>query len=209
MLCVCMLCCLGMNCKGDRQDQEPEAAEQMVARTVAEWEALAARAEAALAAAQSAAAPPPLVMPLPYFPYSGGASSETVVCSICLEPLRQWQLCSEVPVCRHVFHRECLGEWVRSSVKLDDGSLGAPVVLPHFPYTQQAGASSPSSEPVAACAICLDELRQGELCSEVPACHHIFHESCIRAWTKKMNSCPLCRAKIVPGGAPAAADDVV
>nr|CAB3467721.1 unnamed protein product [Digitaria exilis] len=94
----------------------------MVARTVAEWEALAARAEAALAAAQSAAAPPPLVMPLPYFPYSGGASSETVVCSICLEPLRQWQLCSEVP---------CLGEWVRSSgtcplcrAKIVPGSYG-------------------------------------------------------------------------------------
>ncbi|KAF8650567.1 hypothetical protein HU200_063942 [Digitaria exilis] len=168
--------------------------------------------------------PPPLLMPLPYFPYAGGASSETVVCSICLETLRQWQLCSEVP-------EECLGEWVRSSgtcplcrakivpgsgmrrlIKrrqqrgerrcrtLDDGSLGAPVVLPHFPYAQQAVA-----EP-AACAICLDELRHGELCSEVPACRHIFHESCIRAWTKKMNSCPLCRAKIVPGGAPAAAD---
>ncbi|CAL5043428.1 unnamed protein product [Urochloa decumbens] len=79
---------------------------------------------------------------------------------------------------------------------LAEECLRAPVVLPNFPYPrrqQQAG------EPPA-CAICLDDLRQGQLCSEVPACRHIFHEACIRAWARKKNSCPLCRAKIRRGG---------
>ncbi|PUZ61639.1 hypothetical protein GQ55_4G292500 [Panicum hallii var. hallii] len=94
-------CCL---C-AERPDQPAESPEQRVAR------ALAARAEATLAAQ---AAGPPVLRPLPYFPYAahGGVAAE---CSICLEPLRQWQLCSEVPTCRHVFHRECLGAWARSN----------------------------------------------------------------------------------------------
>lgn len=132
---VLMLCCLGCTCPEDQPDPGAEAAEQMVARTLAEMEALAARAEAVLAEHAAALAPPP-PPPLPYFPYAGqgGGASETVVCSICLEPLRQWQLCSEVPVCRHVFHRECLVEWARSNgscplcrAKIVPGSYGVAV----------------------------------------------------------------------------------
>ncbi|CAN6221745.1 unnamed protein product [Urochloa humidicola] len=96
-----------------RPDQLVET--QRLARRLAEWEELAARAEAALAAqaAAAAAVAPPVLMPLPYFPYA--AAETPAECSICLEPLRQWQLCSEVPACRHVFHRECLGAWASSS----------------------------------------------------------------------------------------------
>ncbi|CAN6221748.1 unnamed protein product [Urochloa humidicola] len=85
--------------------------------------------------------------------------------------------------------------------RLAEEGLRAPVVLPNFPYSRQQQAGEPP-----ACAICLDELRQGQLCSEVPACRHIFHEGCIRAWARKNNSCPLCRAKIV---AARHADDTV
>ncbi|CAN6214329.1 unnamed protein product [Urochloa humidicola] len=91
----------------------------------------------------------------------------------------------------------------------NEEQLRAPVVLPHFPYSAQARAAS---EPAAACAICLDELRPGQLCSEVPACRHVFHEGCIRAWAKKKNTCPLCRARVVLPRAAygvAAADDMV
>ncbi|RLM55996.1 RING-H2 finger protein ATL1C [Panicum miliaceum] len=107
VLFIAVCCCL---C-AERPDQPAESPEQSVARALAEWEALAARAEATLAAQ---AAAPPVLRPLPYFPYAahGGVAAE---CSICLEPLRQWQLCSEVPTCRHVFHRECLGAWARSN----------------------------------------------------------------------------------------------
>ncbi|TVU11757.1 hypothetical protein EJB05_45359, partial [Eragrostis curvula] len=88
----------------------------------------------------------------------------------------------------------------------DDNEQRNPVALPRFPYAQ---ARSPEPPPV--CAICLDELRQGQMCSEVPACRHMFHEACIRVWARRTNNCPLCRVRIVPGtaGAMAAADDMV
>ncbi|CAL5047174.1 unnamed protein product [Urochloa decumbens] len=92
----------------------------------------------------------------------------------------------------------------------NEEQLRAPVVLPHFPYPARAKAAA--SEPPPACAICLDELRQGQLCSEVPACRHVFHEGCIRAWAKKKNTCPLCRARVVLPRAAygvAAVDDMV
>ncbi|CAN6214326.1 unnamed protein product [Urochloa humidicola] len=78
---------------------------------------------------------------------------------------------------------------------LAEEGLRAPVVLPNFPYSRRQQAAGAAAPP--ACAICLDELRHGQLCSEVPACRHVFHEGCIRAWARKKNSCPLCRAKIV------------
>ncbi|RLN13333.1 RING-H2 finger protein ATL39-like [Panicum miliaceum] len=104
VLFVACCCCLCV----ERPDQPAESPEQRVAR------ALAARAEATLATQAAAAAAPPVLMPLPYFPYAA-RSGVAAECSICLEPLRQWQLCSEVPACRHVFHRECLGAWARSN----------------------------------------------------------------------------------------------
>ncbi|KAL6606981.1 hypothetical protein ACP70R_042634 [Stipagrostis hirtigluma subsp. patula] len=81
-----------------------------------------------------------------------------------------------------------------------------PVVLPYFPYAQ---GRKPETA-VQVCAICLDELRQGQLCSEVPSCRHVFHRDCISIWAKSNGSCPLCRAKIVPGAERVAvADDMV
>ena len=85
------------------------------------------------------------------------------------------------------------------------------MVLAHFPYPARARAAV-ASEPPPVCAIGLDELRPGQLCSEVPACRHIFHEECIRAWARKKNTCPLCRARVVLPRAAygiAAADDMV
>ncbi|CAN6164360.1 unnamed protein product [Urochloa humidicola] len=101
----------------------------------------------------------------------------------------------------------CMRIWFpRDCDELAEEGLRAPVVLPNFPYSRQQQAGAAASPEPPACAICLDELRQGQLCSEVPACRHIFHEGCIRAWARKKNSCPLCRAKIV---AARDADDMV
>ncbi|PAN25144.1 hypothetical protein PAHAL_4G279000 [Panicum hallii] len=78
------------------------------------------------------------------------------------------------------------------------------VVLPRFPY-----ARGRASETLV-CAICLEALRVGEACSEVPGCRHVFHGDCVGAWARSKGSCPLCRAKIVPGsGGAVAADDMV
>ncbi|TVU11755.1 hypothetical protein EJB05_45357, partial [Eragrostis curvula] len=76
--------------------------------------------------------------------------------------------------------------------------------LPYFPYAAQDGAS------VRICAICLEPLRHGQLCSEGLACHHVFHRDCLGAWAKNEGTCPLCRATIMPASdAVAAADDMV
>ncbi|TVU11771.1 hypothetical protein EJB05_45373, partial [Eragrostis curvula] len=82
-------------------------------------------------------------------------------------------------------------------------STGHPVAeLPCFPYAAVQGGR--------VCAICLEALRPGELCSEVPACGHVFHGNCVAAWARSKGSCPLCRAEIVPGSARVAvADDMV
>ncbi|TVU11775.1 hypothetical protein EJB05_45377, partial [Eragrostis curvula] len=60
-------------------------------------------------------------------------------------------------------------------------------------------------------AICLEALRPGELCSEVPACGHVFHflGNCVATWARSKGSCPLCTAEIVPGSDVAVADDMV
>ncbi|TVU11770.1 hypothetical protein EJB05_45372, partial [Eragrostis curvula] len=97
---------------------------------------------------------------------------------------------------------------------LDEGAARAseplpPLILPCFPYEAEPGRAS--SETVL-CAICLEELRQGELCSEVPVCQHVFHRDCLGMWTRSNGSCPLCRTKIVLGSyryKAAFADDMV
>ncbi|GJN00110.1 hypothetical protein PR202_ga17271 [Eleusine coracana subsp. coracana] len=78
-------------------------------------------------------------------------------------------------------------------------------MLPYFPYAEAQGRESETL-----CAICVDPLRQGQHCSEVPACRHAFHRDCLAAWARTKGTCPLCRAKIEPGSHRAeVADDVV
>ncbi|CAL5037931.1 unnamed protein product [Urochloa decumbens] len=87
----------------------------------------------------------------------------------------------------------------------------AAAALPRFRYAHRGRASE-----TLVCAICLEALRDGEVCSEVPACRHVFHGDCVEAWARSKGSCPLCRAKIAPGSgggvataAVATADDMV
>jgi|UniRef100_A0A0E0HNN4 hypothetical protein len=89
----------------------------------------------------------------------------------------------------------------------------AKAALPYFPYAQAQGRTSSSETQTLVCAVCLEELKHGELCSEVPACRHIFHRGCVGSWMKKSDSCPLCRVKISswiagPTESPTAADAV-
>ncbi|KAF0903986.1 hypothetical protein E2562_030485 [Oryza meyeriana var. granulata] len=110
--------------------------EQQRARSSSSW------------AAQAQPPVPAAVPQLPYFPYaqrgsrgggrgagSGSSSGKgKVVCAICLGHLRHGELCSEVLVCHHVFHRDCIGLWMKSSntcplcrVEITPGPGGAPV----------------------------------------------------------------------------------
>ncbi|GJN29103.1 hypothetical protein PR202_gb17296 [Eleusine coracana subsp. coracana] len=78
--------------------------------------------------------------------------------------------------------------------------------LPSFPYAQAQGRESETL-----CAICVEPLRQGQHCSEVPACRHAFHRDCLGVWARSKGTCPLCRGKIVPGASDGStvADDMV
>lgn len=43
------------------------------------------------------------------------------------------------------------------------------------------------------CAICLEELKNGEECVVFSVCGHIFHFDCIKHWLEKKPTCPNCR----------------
>lgn len=51
------------------------------------------------------------------------------------------------------------------------------------------------------CLICRERVLQGKKLS----CGHIFHLQCLRQWLQHQQSCPLCRAEIMPPTAPPAA----
>ncbi|KAM3188923.1 hypothetical protein ACQJBY_067710 [Aegilops geniculata] len=69
------------------------------------------------------------------------------------------------------------------------------VELGYFPYSAEGRRASER----LVCAICLEEFQQGQACSEVPACRHVFHRYCIDAWMKSKTTCPLCRRSVVAG----------
>ncbi|KAF8723674.1 hypothetical protein HU200_021636 [Digitaria exilis] len=74
---------------------------------------------------------------------------------------------------------------------------GGAAVLPVAARGGIIGGGREASSETVVCAICLDPLRRGQPCSEVPACRHTFHRDCVGAWARSSNSCPLCRVKIV------------
>ncbi|KNA06353.1 hypothetical protein SOVF_181820 [Spinacia oleracea] len=46
------------------------------------------------------------------------------------------------------------------------------------------------------CAICLDNLLEGEICRVLPSCNHVFHLNCVDKWILKSPVCPVCRSSI-------------
>ncbi|KAE8781386.1 RING-H2 finger protein ATL1C [Hordeum vulgare] len=99
-------------CRGGQRAEEENAP---VGRLAALLVAIERAQQMRTAAVAPAPAPAPEVE-LGYFPYSGEGrrASERLVCAICLEELQRGQACSEVPACRHVFHRDCINVWMKS-----------------------------------------------------------------------------------------------
>ncbi|CAJ1979215.1 unnamed protein product [Sphenostylis stenocarpa] len=43
------------------------------------------------------------------------------------------------------------------------------------------------------CAICLEEVGEGEVVKMIAYCRHVFHGECIDTWLEKHVTCPVCR----------------
>ncbi|XP_041019664.1 E3 ubiquitin-protein ligase ATL23-like [Juglans microcarpa x Juglans regia] len=46
------------------------------------------------------------------------------------------------------------------------------------------------------CAVCLDEIENGQLARLIPGCNHGFHVECADTWLSKHSACPVCRSKL-------------
>jgi hypothetical protein len=55
---------------------------------------------------------------------------------------------------------------------------------------------SPRFKSKLNCSICLKSIKSN---SSTLKCNHIFHLGCINEWIKVSNTCPICRAVIIPG----------
>lgn len=52
-----------------------------------------------------------------------------------------------------------------------------------------------TAEAEAECAVCLEELRAGDVVARLP-CAHRFHWSCAVPWVQAVSRCPVCRAQV-------------
>ena len=48
-------------------------------------------------------------------------------------------------------------------------------------------------ELASECAICQEEMKEGEVVIKLPECGHAYHESCVLSWLQSQHTCPLCR----------------
>ncbi|CAN6330185.1 unnamed protein product [Urochloa humidicola] len=47
------------------------------------------------------------------------------------------------------------------------------------------------------CVVCRTEYEDGETCSFLPRCAHVFHKRCIAAWLLHHDTCPICDAAVL------------
>ncbi|RWV86243.1 hypothetical protein BHE74_00034704 [Ensete ventricosum] len=81
--------------------------------------------------------------------------------------------------------------WYIRTTGLDESTIRA---VTAWAYKADDGVLGES--PVD-CAVCLSELRDGELVRLLPKCGHAFHLSCVDNWLRSHVNCPLCRAPVV------------
>lgn len=73
---------------------------------------------------------------------------------------------------------------LREKKKLDteSPSVQGPI---YYPKSNEANAGE--------CSICLEPINSMEIPSCMMRCNHVFHFDCIKEWTGKNSTCPLCR----------------
>uniref|UniRef100_A0ACD5ZSA0 Uncharacterized protein n=1 Tax=Avena sativa TaxID=4498 RepID=A0ACD5ZSA0_AVESA len=88
----------------------------------------------------------------------------------------------------------------RCTCGLTDAVIGA---LPTFAYgktdTGEGGDGQRGSFCAQLlCAVCLEDVREGEMVRQLPPCRHLFHVDCIDLWLRTHRTCPLCRCELSP-----------
>nr|XP_009405146.2 PREDICTED: RING-H2 finger protein ATL52-like [Musa acuminata subsp. malaccensis] len=81
--------------------------------------------------------------------------------------------------------------WYIRTTGLDESTIRA---VTAWAYKADDGVLG---ESPADCAVCLSELRDGELVRLLPKCGHAFHLTCVDTWLRSHVNCPLCRAPVV------------
>ncbi|CAN6245743.1 unnamed protein product [Urochloa humidicola] len=64
-----------------------------------------------------------------------------------------------------------------------------------FSWRRLGRCRTPLEAEVEECAVCLEELRAGEVVAHLP-CDHRFHWPCALPWLQAASRCPVCRAHV-------------
>ncbi|KAE8790958.1 RING-H2 finger protein ATL80-like [Hordeum vulgare] len=84
------------------------------------------------------------------------------------------------------------------------GGLGKARIdsLPAFAYASPCPVAGGDLERGSAgaqtCSVCLEDLVDGEMVRQLPACKHLFHVGCIDMWLHSHTTCPVCRCDLSP-----------
>ncbi|KMZ70187.1 hypothetical protein ZOSMA_1G01590 [Zostera marina] len=93
----------------------------------------------------------------------------------------------------------------------EPNSLPVFAVQPRFTYiyreVEEDGDGGGTPTVVRECVVCLSKVKGGEIVRVLPNCLHIFHVDCIDMWLSSHDSCPVCRAGILPGPPPVPTTD--
>lgn len=71
-------------------------------------------------------------------------------------------------------------------------------------YDNNASANSENQLSSTICSICTLEYEPQQQVRSLDICDHCFHTGCIDRWLADHNTCPLCRAQVIPATNPTA-----
>uniref|UniRef100_A0A0E0E2L4 RING-type E3 ubiquitin transferase n=1 Tax=Oryza meridionalis TaxID=40149 RepID=A0A0E0E2L4_9ORYZ len=100
--------------------------------------------------------------------------------------------------------REAPAEGDLRGLGASSSSVFVVAVLPAYAWSKKA-AGDGDGDGDGECAICLGEVRRGQVVKQLPACTHLFHARCIDKWLiTSQGTCPVCRTPVDSAAAVAA-----
>ncbi|GAB4830869.1 hypothetical protein Ancab_004896 [Ancistrocladus abbreviatus] len=80
----------------------------------------------------------------------------------------------------------------------DEGEIRGmpPELIKKLPSIDICCRQMPAPHNVVCCAICLQDVVDGERARILSGCEHIFHLNCIDEWLVRIATCPVCRQQV-------------